>query len=64
METVGLQWEMMGNSGLQDSIKNWECQICVLYVSLGWEFVLKKQIVKEWRPDLFIIFPGKRVCVA
>lgn len=34
---------MMGNSDLQDSIKNWECQTCALYVSIGWEFALKKK---------------------
>jgi len=33
--TMGLQWQMMGNSDLQDSIKNWECQICALYVNLS-----------------------------
>lgn len=36
---LGLQEQMMGNSCLQGSNKNWECQICALYVSLGCEFL-------------------------
>lgn len=61
METLGLQEQIMGKSGLWGSNKNWECQICALYVSLGCEFVWKNKLLNnEGQLFLLLFFLGKQ----